>query len=323
MFSIKTYNDSYKVDWNNFVDISKNSTFLFKREFMDYHAEKFEDFSLLIFYNSELIALFPSNIRDGEVYSHEGLSYGGIIVKSDIKFLRYLELFTYLLKYFDEKSINKLYIKQIPSIYNSNFNGELDYLSFIVGATIYRRDIISVIEMKNENKISKDRIQGYKRGKKNKLEIKETDDLDEFWNSILTPTLLNRHEVNPVHSLEDIKKLKSFFNDNIKQFNVYHKGKIVAGTTIFLTKNVAHVQYIGSNKEKNSLGSLDFLFYNLITEHLTSYKYFDFGNSHEQNGMKVNNGLNYWKEGYGARSLTHDFYEITTSNFYKLDNLII
>ena len=54
MFSIKTYNDSYKVDWNNFVDISKNSTFLFKREFMDYHAEKFEDYSLLIFYNSDL-----------------------------------------------------------------------------------------------------------------------------------------------------------------------------------------------------------------------------------------------------------------------------
>ena len=41
MFSIKTYNDSYKVDWNNFVDISKNSTFLFKREFMDYHAGKY------------------------------------------------------------------------------------------------------------------------------------------------------------------------------------------------------------------------------------------------------------------------------------------
>ena len=323
MFSIKTYNDSYKVDWNNFVDISKNSTFLFKREFMDYHAEKFEDFSLLIFYNSELIALFPCNIRDGEVHSHEGLSYGGVIVKSEIKFLKYLELFTHLLNYFDEKSIKTLYIKQIPSIYNSNFNGELDYLSFVTGAKIYRRDIISVIDMQNENKISKDRIQGYKRGKKNKLEIKETDDLDEFWNSILIPTLLNRHYVNPVHSLEDIKKLKRVFNNNIKQFNVYHKGKIVAGTTIFLTKNVAHVQYIGSNSEKNSLGSLDFLFYNLITEHLSNFKYFDFGNSHEQQGMKINKGLNYWKEGYGARSLTHDFYEINISNFHKLNNLII
>ena len=323
MFSIKSYKDTYKDTWNSFIDISKNSTFLFKREFMEYHSDRFQDFSLLIFYNSELIALLPCNINNGEVYSHEGLSYGGIIVKKEIKFLRYLELFRFLLRYFSENSIKKLYIKQIPQIYNSNFNGELDYLSFIIEANIYRRDIISVIDLQNENKISKDRIQGYKRGKKNKLEIKETDDLDEFWNSILTPTLLNRHDVNPVHSLEDIKKLKSFFNNNIKQFNVYHKGQIVAGTTIFLTKNVAHVQYIGSNTEKNSLGSLDFLFYNLITEHLSSYKYFDFGNSHEQNGMKVNNGLNYWKEGYGARSLTHDFYEITTSNFYKLDNLII
>ena len=323
MFSIKTYNDSYKVDWNNFVDISKNSTFLFKREFMDYHAEKFEDFSLLIFYNSELIALFPCNIRDGEVYSHEGLSYGGVIVKREIKFLKYLELFTHLLNYLDEKSIKTLYIKQIPSIYNSNFNGELDYLSFVTGAKIYRRDIISVIDMQNEIKISKDRIQGYKRGKKNKLEIKETDDLDEFWNSILIPTLLNRHYVNPVHSLDDIKKLKRVFNNNIKQFNVYHEGQIVAGTTIFLTKNVAHVQYIGSNSEKNSLVSLDFLFYNLITEHLSNFKYFDFGNSHEQQGMKINKGLNYWKEGYGARSLTHDFYEINISNFHKLNNLII
>ena len=323
MFSIKTYNYSYKVDWNNFVDISKNSTFLFKREFMDYHAEKFEDYSLLIFYNSDLIALFPCNIRDGEVYSHEGLSYGGVIVKSDLKFLKYLELFTYLLKYFNEKSIKKLYIKQIPSIYNSSFNGELDYLSFVTGAKIYRRDIISVIDMQNENKISKDRLQGYKRGKKNKLEIKETDDLDEFWNSILIPTLLNRHHVNPVHSLHDIKKLKRVFNKNIKQFNVYHEDQIVAGTTVFLTKNVAHVQYIGSNSDKNSLGSLDFLFYNLITEHLSSYKYFDFGNSHEQQGMKINKGLNYWKEGYGARSLTHDFYEINISNFHKLNNLMI
>ena len=323
MFSIKTYNDSYKVDWNNFVDISKNSTFLFKREFMDYHAEKFEDFSLLIFYNSDLIALFPCNIRDGEVYSHEGLSYGGVIVKTDLKFLKYIELFTHLLKYFDEKSIKKLYIKQIPSIYNSNFNGELDYLSFVTGAKIYRRDIISVIDMQNENKISKDRIQGYKRGVKNKLEIKETDDLDDFWNSILIPTLMNRHYVNPVHSLHDIKKLKRVFNNNIKQFNVFHEDQLVAGTTLFLTKNVAHVQYIGSNPEKNSLGSLDFLFYNLITKYLSDYKYFDFGNSHEQQGMKINKGLNYWKEGYGARSLTHDFYEINISNFHKLNNLMI
>ena len=323
MVSIETYNNSFKDDWNKFIDISKNSTFLFKRDFMDYHSDKFKDHSLLVYKNSELIALFPLNINEGKVYSHQGLTYGGVIVKDDIKFVKFLELFIEILKHLNNLSIHKLFIKQIPIIYNSSFNGELDYLSHISGGIIYRRDIISVIDMQTDFKISKDRIQGYKRGLKNNLEVKETNDFDEFWNSILIPTLSDKHSVKPVHSLNEIKQLKSNFRENIKQYNVYQNDKIVAGTTIFQTKNVAHVQYIGSTPDKNSLGSLDFLFYNLIKEYYSNYKYFDFGNSHEKDGMKLNQGLNYWKEGYGARSLTQDFYEINTVNFKKLNDILV
>ena len=323
MVSIETYNHSYKEDWNKFIDFSKNSTFLFKRDFMDYHSDRFKDHSLLVYNNNDLVAIFPLNINDGIVYSHQGLTYGGLIVKNDIKFVKFLELFIYILKYLNKKSIDKLFIKQIPLIYNSNFNGELDYLSFISGAVIYRRDIISVIDMQNDFKISKDRIQGYKRGLKNNLEIREVDNFDDFWNSLLIPTLSKKHSVKPVHNLGEIKQLKNSFRENIKQFNVYHKDKIVAGTTIFQTKNVVHVQYIGSTTEKNSLGSLDFLFYKLIKEIYVNHKYFDFGNSHENEGMKINQGLNYWKEGFGARSLIQDYYEIKTSNFKKLINTLI
>jgi len=323
MISIKVYNDNYKSEWDSFINISKNSTFLFKRGFMDYHSDMFEDNSLLIYKNSELVGLFPANISDGIVYSHQGLTYGGIIVRHDIKFVKYLELFTEILKYLHNCSIDKLFIKQIPTIYNSNFNGELDYLSFISGNVIYRRDIISVIDMQNDFTISKDRIQGYKRGLKNNLEIREVDNFEEFWNSLLIPTLSKKYSVKPVHNLDEIKLLKSSFRENIKQFNVYHKDKIVAGATIFQTQNVAHVQYIGSTTEKNSLGSLDFLFYKLIKDIYVNHRYFDFGNSHENEGMKINQGLNYWKEGFGARSLIQDYYEIKTSNFKKLINTLI
>ena len=323
MISLKIYNDSYKPEWDNFIDISKNSTFLFKRDFMDYHSDKFKDNSLLIYKNSKLVALFPLNINDGKVYSHQGLTYGGIIVNHDIKFIKYLELFTEVLNYLYEISIDKLFIKQIPVIYNSNFNGELDYLSFISAGAIYRRDIISVIDMQNDFKVSKDRIQGYKRGLKNNLEIREVDNFADFWNSLLIPTLSKKYSVKPIHNLDEIKQLKDSFKENIKQFNVYHNDKIVAGTTIFQTKNVIHVQYIGSTSEKNSLGSLDFLFFKLIMEIYVNHRYFDFGNSHENEGMKINQGLNYWKEGFGARSLTQDYYEIETSNFKKLKNTLI
>ena len=77
MITLKIYNDSYKSEWDSFISVSKNSTFLFKRDFMDYHSDKFKDNSLLIYKNSKLVALFPLNIADGKVYSHQGLTYGG------------------------------------------------------------------------------------------------------------------------------------------------------------------------------------------------------------------------------------------------------
>ncbi|MDC1492749.1 GNAT family N-acetyltransferase, partial [Flavobacteriaceae bacterium] len=106
-------------------------------------------------------------------------------------------------------------------------------------------------------------------------------------------------------------------------FNVYHNDALVAGATIFETKTTAHVQYISSNQSKNKLGSLDFLFNNLITELFKHKLFFDFGNSNEQNGEKLNQGLLYWKEGFGAKSVTQDFHQIETINFSNLDNLFI
>ena len=137
----------------------------------------------------------------------------------------------------------------------------------------------------------------------------------------MIPTLKNKHSVKPVHNLDEIQVLKNRFNKNIRQFNVFHEGKIVAGTTIFQTKNVIHVQYIGSNNKKNTLGSLDFLFYHLITNTFSDHRFFDFGTSNENSGKKINDGLLYWKEGYGARSLIQNFYEIEISSFQKLANL--
>ena len=69
--------------------------------------------------------------------------------------------------------------------------------------------------------------------------------------------------------------------------------------------------------------SLDFLFYNLINDTFSDYKFFDFGTSNEKEGRKINSGLLYWKEGFGARSISQNFYEINTADFQKLNNLMI
>lgn len=323
MVSIETYQSKYKSLWDNFVDQSKNGTFLFKRDFMDYHSSRFDDYSLLMFWDSKLIAIFPANKELTNLYSHNGLTYGGLLVQEDLKLNQFIFLFSELLKFCNAKSIEKIFIKEIPFIYNSLFSDELNYASFLANGIIYRKDVLSTIDLNSRIKISKDRIQGYKRGVKNNLKIVETNEFKEFWEKILIPNLKNKHSVSPVHSIEEIEKLKKIFNDNIRQFNVYKDGNIVAGSTIFQTKNVVHVQYISSNNEKNTLGSLDFLFHNLINETFSKFKFFDFGTSNEESGRKINSGLIYWKEGFGARSVTQNFYEFKTNNFNSLNDILI
>jgi len=42
------YVDQYKDRWNEFVKNAKNSHFFFQREYMEYHSDRFQDFSLIV-----------------------------------------------------------------------------------------------------------------------------------------------------------------------------------------------------------------------------------------------------------------------------------
>lgn len=290
---------------------------------MDYHKDRFEDYSLMVFKDEKLVAVLPANRVEDKLFSHQGLTYGGLVISKKLKLHHFIDVFKTILKFLDSNHFTTLYLKLIPSIYTSLPSDELDYLLFLTKSKLYRKDTLSVVVLDEQIKLSKDRLAGYKKGLKNGLEVREVDGFEEFWNAILIPNLKSKHNVNPVHSLEEITLLKQQFPKKIRQFNVYSDNKIVAGTTIFETKYVAHSQYISGNDEKNQSGSLDFLHHYLIKEVFKSKRYFDFGISNENKGLQLNSGLLYWKEGYGARTITQDFYEVSTENFKLLEDVLI
>lgn len=323
IYTVKPYQVSCKSEWNEFVSNSKNATFLFNREFMDYHNDRFDDFSLMIYDDKKLIALLPANIKDNVLYSHQGLTYGGLLLNGNTKFKVVLKSFESVLKYLYQRDIKTLHIKQIPVIYNKIPSDEVQYLMFLLDAELEKRDQLSVINLNERVKFSKNRLEGCNRANKHGLIIKEEDNFDGFWNEILIKNLDEKHNATPVHSLEEIKLLKSRFPKNIRQFNVYDGNKIVAGTTVFESKNVAHSQYISGNEDKNTLGSLDVLHGHLIENVFAHKTYFDFGVSTENGGKQVNYGLQFWKEGFGARTITQDFYKLKTENFKKLESVLL
>lgn len=290
---------------------------------MDYHQDRFLDNSLLIFKNDNIIALFPANKEGVTLYSHQGLSYGGLVFPKHVSFKDALQSFKALLTHVKSVGFKAIKLKLLPKIYHDYPSDEMDYFLFLADAKLYRRDVSSTIQNDNPLTIKSNRIEGRKKAEKSGLTIKEKTCFEGFWNTILIPNLQERHKAKPVHSLQEITLLHSRFPKNIRQFNVYKNDEVVAGATIFETKQVAHVQYISANEDKQQLGSLDFLFEHLINSIYKDKKYFDFGISNEKQGYNINEGLLFWKEGFGARSIVHDFYEIELKNLKNLDSVFI
>ena len=323
-YCIQKYcSDNYHL-WNEFVAHAKNATFLFHRDFMEYHSDRFQDFSLLIFdEKNTLKAILPANRVEDVLHSHQGLTYGGIVIHEKTKLSDFISIAKSVFEYLNTHQFQKIIFKEIPTIYNQIPSDELQYLMFLMQGNLVRRDVLSVVDLKTKFSFLRDRKNGIKRGIKNNLVVKEEPNFELFWNEILIPNLEQKFKIKPVHSLEEITYLKSKFPNNIRQFNVYKQGKIIAGTTVFESDFVAHSQYISADDSKNTTGSLDFLHNRLITYTFRNKKYFDFGISNENQGQNINQGLLFWKEGFGARTIVQNFYEIETKNYPLLENVLI
>jgi hypothetical protein len=322
-YIVKRYETKNHSEWNAFISSAKNATFLFNRDFMEYHSDRFEDFSLMIYEKDKLVSVLPANRVGDTVYSHQGLTYGGLVLLLNSKLYDVIYIFKAILNFLNENGINKLVIKKIPIIYCETFSDEIDYLIHVCNGKTIMKHNISVIKLDSDFKISKSRRECINRGKKLNLVIKEEENLNVFWNDLLTPILKEKYNSKPVHSLEEIKYLKTKFPKNIRHFNVYHNDQIVCGTTLFITKHVVKPQYIAGSESNNSLGSIDYLYDYLINEIAKDKTFFDFGPSHENNGLSIVKNINFWKESFGAHSLVQEFYEVETSKHTLLDTILI
>jgi hypothetical protein len=286
---------------------------------MDYHKDRFEDFSLLIYKGERLYALLPANINDDVVYSHQGLTYGSFVLQDSAKLKSTFLAFKEVLKFLFEERIKKLDIRIIPSFYNSLPSDELEYILYKAEGSLVKRDVILLIDYQNKLRFQKNRREGINKAKRKNLIVKVDGDYEAFWNKILIPNLKEKHNSSPVHSLDEIKLLAARFPNHIKQVNVYQDDKIVAGTTVFLTKKVIHPQYVSANSNKNELGSLDVLYNFIIDYFIAGRNYFSFNTSSEENGKLLNEGLLFWKESCGARPHVFNNYEINTDTYKTLE----
>ncbi|EIK3663848.1 TPA: GNAT family N-acetyltransferase, partial [Campylobacter coli] len=295
---IKKYNLNSKDIWNNFNKDAKNGLFMFDRNYMDYHSDRFMDNSLMFYEDEKLIALLPCNVVENILYSHQGLTFGGFIVDENMKQGKMLECFEVLKEYMKENNFKKLIYKSIPYIYHKIPAQEDLYALFRNKAELFRVDCSTTIDLQNVLKMSDLRKRCIKKAQKNKVEITSSEDFNIFL-ILLNSVLQKQHGVNAVHSVEELKLLYSRFPQNIKLFVAKFNGEIIAATLVFIYENLVHTQYLAANEKAREIGALDLLIKTLMDEFAKSKKYFDFGISTENGGEFLNHGLISQKEGFG------------------------
>jgi acetyltransferase-like isoleucine patch superfamily enzyme len=320
---VERYRPDRKPEWNAFLQKGKNCTFLFQRDYMEYHADRFVDFSLMVYRGAELCALLPANLVDGrKVCSYQGLTYGGFVFDRKASLNDTLECYHATLRYMHENQIQIFELRPIPSFYNSLPSDEVNYALFLLDARLVRRDCALVINQRDSLPLRKGRKSEISKGKRFGVTILEEQDYAPFWNQVLIPRLRAKYGVKPVHTLEEITMLARRFPENIKQLSAYHEGQIVAGATIFETPTVAHCQYLGVTEAGRKIGALDYLCGWLIGERYQNKDYFDFGICNEQQGRVLNHGMLDWKEAFGGRTCCHDFHEISCANYTMLESVL-
>lgn len=312
MITVMKYDSSLKAAWDDMVDRSRNGTFMHKRDYMDYHSDRFKDFSLVAKDGDNIIAVLPACVNGDTVISHAGLTYGGWLTQSrhfDITVM--LELWEAATNLMRDEGISTFIYKPVPYIYHRYPCDEDLYAVFREGGRISESNISTTIDLDEPLPFDRGNKHNINIAIKSGVEAGESDCWEEYW-QVLNAVLQDKYGKSPVHSLEEITLLRSRFPENIRLFTATSEGELLAGVVVYYCGNeVAHCQYIASTERGRELKALTVLFYHLIDEaSKAGYRYFDFGTSNENGGLYLNYGLVQQKCRLGGRGIVYNTYKI-------------
>jgi hypothetical protein len=311
MVTVVRYEQQRRSAWDDFVAQSKNGTFLFNRDYMEYHADRFPDHSLMLYERQTLVGLLPGS-PDGSTYrSHPGLTYGGIVSGPGMGTARMLACFGAVREYLAREGMSMLLYKPVPHIYHATPAEEDLYALFRTGARLCRRDVSSSIYLPSV-RVKGNRNRGAEKARSRGVDVREAGDMRQFL-GMVDSRLREKYGVHAVHSPEEMERLRTLFPDNIRLFGAFHEGAMVAGALVYQCGTTAHVQYLSSTPRGRELRAVDLIVRTLVTDIFHELRWFDFGISTEQEGTVLNESLIKQKEEFGASAICYDSYGLELS----------
>lgn len=307
MLTVRPYAPTDAEAWDALVEQSRNGNFLHRRSYMDYHADRFTDSSLIVERDNQAVAVFPANRRDGLVTSHGGLTYAGLISSRALRAESTLAVFELIGEHYRALAVERVLYKAVPHVFHAYPAEEDLYALHRLGAQLKRRDLSSVIPLQETFRFTQERQRAVNKARKAGIRCQSASDMMAF--HALLSQALRKYDVSPTHSLQELCLLQSRFPEHIVLHEARDEDSLLAGVLIYDFGRTVHAQYLATSETGRKVNALNLLLAELIENIYANRLYFSLGISTEQEGRQLNAGLVSQKEYFGARAIAHDFYE--------------
>lgn len=293
---VRKYEEGDKEQWEAFIESAANGTFLHRRSFMEYHGDRFQDASVMVWEGEELLAVFPAHQVGNQIFSHQGLSYGGWIFKMGLSLSSRSQIIRSIIDHYKNQKIKSLIVTPVPYYYSQEGGlqeDDYDSLGFEIkdNKEIYLIETPFILKDKGKRK-------GVRRALRKGLEVREGEVTKSFWEDLMLPLYASKIGKSPVHSWDEIALLSERHPGRIQLISAYLEEELLAGLVIFRHPQVIKVQYSAVTEHGKICRAMDFLMQYLMN--LPHIQYIDLGTVYDgQTGEKLES-LAYWKESFGA-----------------------
>ncbi|HUP99635.1 MAG TPA: GNAT family N-acetyltransferase [Aeromicrobium sp.] len=294
-------------DWDAFVDGSVNGTLLHTRRYLGYHRDRFVDRSMLVHRDGSLVAVIAAAHPTGDdsaVVSHPGITYGGLVHGGSMRGSEVREALEACLSVW---ACERFTYKAVPAVYHRMPAVDDVWALFTLGARRTRCDLSWAVDLTVDLTITSNRKRGLARARKADVTVSvEASHLAAYW-QVLEENLAARHQVRPVHTVEEMAELFTRCSGDIELHAALIGDDVVAGIVVYRTPHAWHAQYIASSALGRQVSALDAVVaFGLERARANGAHWYDFGISNDPTTSSLNEGLYAYKSSYGGGSVLHE-----------------
>jgi hypothetical protein len=297
---IERYSPHQVAVWDAFVGASRNGHFMLQRGYMDYHADRFTDESLLFLRGDRVVAVLPAHRRDRTLSSHDGLPFAGLVVGTRTLHRDVTTALALLGAYMRANDLVHFTCTPTPICYHSvPFEDDI-YALYALGARCTGMKLSAGFPGTSPPCLSAKTAHELRRtARKYPCRFREVDDVGTFWID-LDRFLGESHGAKPVHSAGEMALLKSRFPRNIRMVLAEAGGDVIAGLLIYLTDCVQRAQYVFRRKDDHTRVCAR-LHLHVAAHPVYRRAWYDFGTSVNPLTGQLDEGVLLNKEISGAR----------------------